>query len=760
MAQLLDQFQQGIAVFFDDFHALTADLIDVILTAIKLSSTSVLMVGAGRQLSHVQASAIDRHWSADLSCVEIGLKGLNSVASSRLLQQLLEAPPLVSLSEVLEGWSLGNPLALSEAVKALRAEGGLIYIGGRVGLDPNFDLQRLGKLASTVNRRVRRIDASSLRIAEVLVVAGKPLAFEDIVSITGERSAVVLVRLEHLERDDIIVLEGEAPPKYRLAHGIFESAIAERMSGSRRSALHAALFDHLALHDEYASIAELAHHAVRANIVKAQVSELMKRAANEASSTGNDEDAAHWFSLLSDQLPRGSAEQLEALIGAAVATSRARPELALPLLGKALGRSISDEQKARLLAARGYALRLLGNFEAAIGDLNEAESIATGSLLHEIRHSIAVLHGIVGNVGRAEEILQELVASDLHPTLQGRIHATLGHIAFVRDDLADARDRWIVAMKSNLDVTTQALVSANLSWVLTLIGDWSGAERLIETTLDDSRRRRDIWTENTILCSAARLMAWTDKPEQALEFGRQALTTSSLFANPAVRATALDSAVVGLLAVGRAEEGAHLADELELLLATPNLEPRDWVVTCCVLGDLRLALEDTIGARRAINLATVRQRAGDPQRAVFLDHLRARLALLEGHPKETLRLLGRWLATPSPIAYEQSRLEATSRLVEGREALDRSTSSSRGRRPSHLPAGITRRELEIATLLAANLTDKEIATALSISWHTARKHVENVMRKLGVGRRNQVASAAKEAGLALGEIPTAAAKPH
>ncbi len=54
--------------------------------------------------------------------------------------------------------------------------------------------------------------------------------------------------------------------------------------------------------------------------------------------------------------------------------------------------------------------------------------------------------------------------------------------------------------------------------------------------------------------------------------------------------------------------------------------------------------------------------------------------------------------------------------------------------------GLTRREAEVALLLAEGLTNGQMAERLFVSPHTARHHVENVMAKLGVAARAGVAS--------------------
>lgn len=55
--------------------------------------------------------------------------------------------------------------------------------------------------------------------------------------------------------------------------------------------------------------------------------------------------------------------------------------------------------------------------------------------------------------------------------------------------------------------------------------------------------------------------------------------------------------------------------------------------------------------------------------------------------------------------------------------------------------GLTKREAEIALLIADRLTNPEIAAALSISEHTVRHHLEKVLYKVGAeGQRRRAAS--------------------
>jgi DNA-binding NarL/FixJ family response regulator len=60
---------------------------------------------------------------------------------------------------------------------------------------------------------------------------------------------------------------------------------------------------------------------------------------------------------------------------------------------------------------------------------------------------------------------------------------------------------------------------------------------------------------------------------------------------------------------------------------------------------------------------------------------------------------------------------------------------------------LTEREREVVSMLARGLTNREIGTRMFVSESTAKFHVHNVMRKLGVRRRAEVAYAAGKYGL-------------
>lgn len=83
--------------------------------------------------------------------------------------------------------------------------------------------------------------------------------------------------------------------------------------------------------------------------------------------------------------------------------------------------------------------------------------------------------------------------------------------------------------------------------------------------------------------------------------------------------------------------------------------------------------------------------------------------------------------------------------------LSPSSDSQEARRPVHatgLDPSLTQREQQIVRMIAAGLSNQDIADRLFISVLTARKHRQNIMLKLGLHNGAEIAAYAMQAGLA------------
>jgi len=95
--------------------------------------------------------------------------------------------------------------------------------------------------------------------------------------------------------------------------------------------------------------------------------------------------------------------------------------------------------------------------------------------------------------------------------------------------------------------------------------------------------------------------------------------------------------------------------------------------------------------------------------------------------------------------FEAAFTEGAAHSLDEAVGLALGQAPSRGRSPAtsastartEIPGGLTRREWEIAQLLAEGMSNKEIAAQLVISQRTAETHVEHILTKLGLSSRTQ-----------------------
>jgi DNA-binding NarL/FixJ family response regulator len=94
-------------------------------------------------------------------------------------------------------------------------------------------------------------------------------------------------------------------------------------------------------------------------------------------------------------------------------------------------------------------------------------------------------------------------------------------------------------------------------------------------------------------------------------------------------------------------------------------------------------------------------------------------------------------ATASVAAL--ARLGASGHRERSRRVLDSVRETTR--------SPVTRRERDVLRLLAAGLTNRQIADRLVVSEHTVHRHVTNILRKLDLHSRTAAATHAMRAGL-------------
>jgi DNA-binding CsgD family transcriptional regulator/tetratricopeptide (TPR) repeat protein len=98
------------------------------------------------------------------------------------------------------------------------------------------------------------------------------------------------------------------------------------------------------------------------------------------------------------------------------------------------------------------------------------------------------------------------------------------------------------------------------------------------------------------------------------------------------------------------------------------------------------------------------------------------------------------LCRPLPARPLAWRIEREAARLGVGMARQQSGAGPRARVTDRMIAGLTGREHEVAELVAAGASNREIASQLMIAEKTAGIHVSNILRKLGVERRGEVAA--------------------
>jgi len=156
-----------------------------------------------------------------------------------------------------------------------------------------------------------------------------------------------------------------------------------------------------------------------------------------------------------------------------------------------------------------------------------------------------------------------------------------------------------------------------------------------------------------------------------------------------------------------------------------------WLAALC--SDPRRALQLAGASDRAYQNMGGHRTPGDQHKLdAWLPPLREQFG---AEAADALLAAGRALEVDEAIAFALSEPEA-------------STAASH----SKVASPLTPREQEVARLLARGFSNRQIADELVISLHTAQRHVENILGKLGLSSRTQAAAWAIGQGLTV-EVP-------
>lgn len=367
--------------------------------------------------------------------------------------------------------------------------------------------------------------------------------------------------------------------------------------------------------------------------------------------------------------------------------ARAGPAVPAPALAEALG------EAGWLAEAQGDYARARAALEAGL-DVYRAVGHERG-IATCLRYlgSVAWSLGEYGEaLGLLEESLDLLRRSGTDADVL-RVLTSLGILAVSQDGPADAEARFEEALslaRKIGDVRGAAVSLNNLGHVSLLRGDAGRATAAFEEALEKDR-----------------------------EVGEAQGTAVSL----------INLALAALAGGDHPRAGRLLQESLTLLRDVGNRE----VVAEC-LEAMAAAAASASQARRAGRLwgaaEGIREALGAPlpgdELAMLEPHLAAARSGAEG-AWEGAGAEGRAMTYEDAVEYALS------------EEPPEDTAPERQAAPAR-PGALTRREREVAALVADGLTNRQIASKLGISEHTAATHLRRSLKKLDLGSRSQLAS--------------------
>jgi DNA-binding NarL/FixJ family response regulator len=352
-----------------------------------------------------------------------------------------------------------------------------------------------------------------------------------------------------------------------------------------------------------------------------------------------------------------------------------------------------------------------------------------------------------------DEVLLVANAGELSPVVTGIVYCNT--IAFCRSvyelrharEWTDALTRWCEDQPEM--VAHNGLCLVHRAEIMQLKGAW-------EEALDVARRAAERFTEgvlNQLACGKAfyrqgevhrlrgTLAAAEDAYREASRYGSETQPGLALLrlaqgksdaaaaairravseaTKPLQRAALLPAYIVIMLAIDEVSEAASACREFEQIAQRQGSDALD-AMSAHARGAVALAEGDANTALVAL------RRAWQGWQGLEAPYEAAHTRILIG-------LACRSLGDEDTAAMELDAARGVFEQLGGAPDVTR-VDSLVGRAGLGDPSGLTARELQVLRLVAAGKSNREIAAELTISDHTARRHLQNIFRKLGVSSR-------------------------
>ena len=712
------------------------------------------------------SDAVTTLWKDDL-LDRLDLGPPNRAGTRMLLEQRLGGEVASATVELLWGASLGNALYLSELLRfgtetgRLREEAGVWWWRGGADVPP-----RLGEL---LQRRLEDLSSAARDALDVLAL-GAPLPYETLAALVSPEVILELDGSAVVSSD-----EREGTVLLRFAHPLLHSLAERRLTPARRRTLAARLRTAPAEH------VDVVRRATWEDAAADDPNVDLLLAAADSVMLSDPRTAARFArrALPHDPSPRAAIALSAALAEAgdagparetlAVAQQRIRSDREWLLTGlEEVSLSLWSDRSPDGALAGLARMRAAGRpgLEDELDTVQALVTLFNAQTAQALRLAETVLDRDPGPNALIRALTVRVGAltltersADVLDTI-GRLAAALSTspVAATRSGLAYALIAWArlfhgqgFALPAMVGVsgrwptapTHPTPVEPPAAWPLLvgvrhqLAGDWPAAGVALREAFVQQIRGEGLFRSEAAGClivvlseaghceEASRLLAESPPDDVALVPGlrlwAEAATAGARRPNPAAGALAIRAAEQAVAAHAIPTALWYLADAARFGPAGPAAQALEQVP-----GDWRspLSLARAAGIRaRAGGRATALAEAAEQHAALGLLAHAAELAELAG---------SRTSAARRDMTGSSAAIRAASVLQRVHARLGQSTGAL---------TGLTQREVEIARLAAAGMSDRSIAESLVVSVRTMQSHLGSVYRKLGIDSRKALADA-------------------
>ncbi len=309
-----------------------------------------------------------------------------------------------------------------------------------------------------------------------------------------------------------------------------------------------------------------------------------------------------------------------------------------------------------------------------------------------------------------------------------------GKLAWEQGDHASARASHEESLRLHRQMGNEpgiALSLNNLGLVALYEGDYASATALYEESLMLWRELGDKKGTASSLHNLGLVALYQGDYARAEVFFEESLSLSRELGDKWVVATALNN--LGLMALHQGDHERASELQKESLSLRRELGDRGGIAECLEgLSGIAAAQGESSRAARLWSAAeAVRETIGAPpppgHRSLYETYLAAARARTDEATWEAARSEGRAMTLDEAVACALSEEEPAMAPVPEEPSVGTQSAS------------LTHREREVAALVARGLTNRRVAEELSISERTAETHVRNILKKLGLKSRVQLA---------------------